>query len=162
MATRCAEADLGRPSSVVSVKPVMRDFVRRELPRVFRVTDTEGRLHDFSDKVNCLSWNAGTPTHLIHAYPMCPNVSPTPLNHRPTTCLSPIEGRYASIDQAHGATSTGYWRYWTNGERCVLVNDKAHGLRRTDATWVFIDRRALPRKLCTRETPAGAYRCGTT
>ena len=36
------------------------------------------------------------------------------------------------------------------------------GLRRTDATRLFIDRHALPRSLCTRETPAKAYRCGTT
>jgi hypothetical protein len=119
-------------------------------------------LPDFADKVNCLSCNAGSPTHLVHAYPMCPNVSPTPLNHQPKTCLSAISSRYTSHDEANGVTYTVYWRYFTNGRRFVLINDNKHGLRRTDATWLFIDRRALPRSLCTRETPAKAYRCGTT
>jgi hypothetical protein len=112
-------------------------------------------------KLNCTACNAGSPTLVLHAFPFCPNVDPTPLNHRPKTCLSPISTRFTSTDESHGVEYTVYWRYITNGGRFVLVNDKAHGYRRTDATWVFIDRRALRKNLCTRETTVGKYRCGT-
>jgi len=44
----------------------------------------------------------------------------------------------------------------------VLINDNKHGLRRSAATWLFIDRRALPRNLRTRETaPTTGYTCDT-
>jgi YD repeat-containing protein len=117
--------------------------------------------HDFADKLNCTGCNAGSATRVLHAFPFCPNVDPTPLNHQPKTCLSPINSRFTSADASHGVEYTVYWRYITNGGRFVLVNDKSHGYRRTDATWVFIDRRALRKNLCTRETTAGRYRCGT-
>jgi YD repeat-containing protein len=116
-------------------------------------------LERFADGVNCASCNRGTPIQVIRPYPQCRNVSPPPTDNVPTTCLDAITTR--TTDQA---VTDGYqvaWRYVTNDNRFVLVDDTnvAEG-DKSNGFWVFMDRRAFRTpSLCTRNA-VKKYDCG--
>jgi YD repeat-containing protein len=116
-------------------------------------------LERFADGVNCSSCNRGTPIKVIRPYPECRNVSPSPTDHVPTTCLDEITTR--TTDQA---VKDGYyvdWRYVTNDNRFVMVDDtNVADSNKSNGFWVFMDRRAFRRpSLCTRNA-IRKYDCG--
>lgn len=114
-------------------------------------------LSSFADGVNCRGCNRGTPIRVLHAFAECRNLSPTPVNNVPTTCVNPIFSR--TTDQAvnHG-TYVVDWRYTTNDSKFVLIRD-TNVNDATNGPWVFIDRRAFRDHLCT-ELSRNKYDCG--
>jgi YD repeat-containing protein len=113
----------------------------------------------FADGVNCSSCNRGTPIQVIRPYPQCRNVAPPPTDNIPTTCLDAITTR--TTDQA---VKDGYevaWRYVTNDNRFVLVDDtNVDDSDKSNGFWVFMDRRAFRTpSLCTRNA-IQKYDCG--
>jgi hypothetical protein len=96
---------------------------------------------------------------VIRPYPECRNVSPSPTDHVPTTCLDEITTR--TTDQA---VKDGYyvaWRYVTNDNRFVMVDDtNVADSNKSNGFWVFMDRRAFRQpSLCTRNA-IQKYDCG--
>lgn len=79
----------------------------------------------------------------------CLNVEPTPVNGVPTRCESKIEDRL-TYDNIRAGYQVG-WRYTTNGNRFVLVNDPNVANDRR-GVWGFIPRRAFRSQLCTRKS----------
>jgi hypothetical protein len=115
----------------------------------------------FSDGVNCASCNRGTPIRVDKPYPECRNVSPPPTDNVPTTCLDEITTR--TTPAAIANTYVVSWRYVTNDNRFVLIDDtNVAEQNKSNGFWVFIDRRAFNRAgLCTRNAMR-KYDCGST
>jgi hypothetical protein len=108
---------------------------------------------------NCEGCNRGTAIPVLRPYPVCRNVSPPPVDNRPTTCVDAITTR--TTDQVIKDYYELAWRYVTNDNRFVMVDDmNVADSDKSNGFWVFIDRRAFRQpSLCTR-LAAKKYDCG--